>query len=301
MLGRRQLREKVIQTIYSYHQNPINHSVLEANMFSQIDKIYDLYIYELNFMVALKKIAEKQIEFSKNKFIKTEQDINPNYKFIRNQILINIEENQERVSFSSKNQNLIWDINDSLLIKIFNKIKSGKLFSKYMDNDELSFEEDQKFIGKVFLRYIAENNDFHEHLEDIESMWADDLHIANSMIQKTIGFIKKDVQLHTLIKVIKDDDDKEFAKKLLNQTLNNLEDLEKKIEELLENWDIERISLMDRIILTTAISELDSFPLTHSLIIINEYIEISKVFATDKSQIFINGILDKYIKNKNRI
>ena len=59
-----------------------------------------------------------------------------------------------------------------------------------------------------------------------------------------------------------------FALKLLNETLNHWEETEKKIEERLENWDLDRISLMDKIILATAISELDYFPLTPARIII---------------------------------
>ena len=103
-----------------------------------------------------------------------------------------------------------------------------------------------------------------------------------------------------MIKMIKDEEDRNFALKLLNETLNHWEETEKKIEERLENWDLDRISLMDKIILATAISELDYFPLTPARIIINEYIEIAKAFATDKSQIFVNGILDRYIKSNNR-
>jgi len=300
MLGRRQLREKTIQAIYSYQQNPIKQDVLARNMFAEIDKIYSLYIYQLNFLIALKKIAEKQMELNKNKYIKTEEDLNPNQKFIRNQAIELLEQNEERLSFSANHQKLIWDIHDDLLIKVFNKIKASKLFQDYMKGDEFSFEEDQKFIGKIFLRYVAENEDFQNHLEDLELHWADDFHIANSMTQKTLGFLSKDKPSHTLIKMIKDEDDRNFALKLLNETLNHWEETEKKIEERLENWDLDRISLMDKIILATAISELDYFPLTPARIIMNEYIEIAKAFATDKSQIFVNGILDRYIKSNDR-
>ena len=100
--------------------------------------------------------------------------------------------------------------------------------------------------------------------------------------------------------MIKDKDDEQFAKKLLQIAVSHWEESEKKVESRLENWDMERISLMDKIILVTAISELDYFPATPSRVIINEYIEISKVFSTDRSNIFINGILDKYTKDISR-
>ncbi len=300
MLGRRQIREKVVQTLYSYHQNPIKTDVLEKNMFTEIEKIYHLYIYQLNFLVALKDLAENQIEIAKNKYIKTEEDLNPNLRFVNNQVFMQLEQNEERLSFTSKHKNLNWELHDDLLVKTFQRIVAGKRYQDYMEDSNLSFEDDQKFIGKLFLRYIAENEDFHDRLEAMELSWADDFHIANSMVQKTIGFMKQDQPSHTLIKMIKDLDDRNFAKKLLIQSISHWDSIEKKVEERLENWDLDRISLMDKIILIAAISELDFFPLTPARVIINEFIEISKVFATEKSQIFVNGILDKYTKDISR-
>ena len=269
MLGRRQIREKIVETLYSYYQNPIKYDVLEKKMFLDISKIYHLYIYELNFLVGLKRLAEDQIEIGKNKFLKTNADDNPNQKFVRNQILIQLEDNEERKSFSSKHKDLIWDPNDELLVKTFQRIKAGKRYQDYMADETVSFEDDQKFIGKLFLRYVAENTDLHDRFEEKEMSWADDFHIANSMIQKTIGFMKEDETSHTLIRMLKDDEDEAFAKKLLRSSFNNWEETEKKLGERLLNWDIERIALMDRIILIAAITEMDQFPATASRIIIN--------------------------------
>ena len=301
MLGRRQIREKVVESLYSYYQNPIRFEMVEKNLFSQINKIYNLYIYTINFMVGLKSLTEDQIEIGKNKYIKTDENENPNQKFVRNQILIQLENNEERRSFTDKNKYLLWDRNDEILVKTFQRIKAGKRYQDYMQDEEISFVDDQKFIGKLFLRYVAENTDLHDRFEEKEMSWADDFHIANSMIQKTIGFMKEDEASHTLIKMLKDDEDEDFARKLLSNSLNNWEDTEKKLESKLLNWDLERISLMDRIILVAAITELDSFPLTASRIIINEYIDVSKVYGTEKSHIFINGILDKYTKDLDRV
>ena len=300
MLGRRQIREKVVESLYSYQQNPIKFDVLEKNLFSGIDKIYHLYIFQLNFLVALKNVAERQMEIGKNKYIKTDDNTNPNQKFIQNQVLKKIEENNERLSFTEKHQELNWDMHDELLTRTFQRMTAGKRYQDFMKEEGFNFEEDQKFIGKLFLRYIAENEDFHDYVETKEMSWADDFHISNSMIQKTIGFFKEEEPSHTLIKMIKDEDDRDFARKLLKETLNHWEESEKKLEERLQNWDLERISLLDKIIIITAITELDYFPLTPGRVIINEYIEISKVFSSDRSHIFVNGILDKYTKDLTR-
>jgi N utilization substance protein B len=302
MLGRRQIREKVVETLYSYYQNPIGADILEKNMISQIDKIYHLYIYEINFLIGLKHVAEQQIEIGKNKYIKTESSTNPNQKFINNKVLLQLEENTERLSFTSKHLELKWDLYDNLLVHTFQRIKAGKRYQDFMlEENTYSFEDDQKFIGKLFLRYIAENVDFHEHLEEKELSWADDFHIANSMIQKTVGFLKPEVSSHTLIKMFKNDEDIDFARNLLKYAVSHLKESEEKVKERLQNWDLERISLIDKIIIIAAITEMDYFPFTPSAVIMNEYIEISKVFSTEKSNIFVNGILDKYIKDKNRV
>lgn len=301
MLGRRQIREKVIQTLYSYHQNPIKYDVLEKNMFSDIQKIYSLYVYQLNFLVGLKDLAEHQIEIARNKFIKTDSDINPNQKFINNQVLSQIEENEERLSFTSKHKYLKWDLHDDLLVKTFQRMMTGKRYQDYMQSEEISFEDDQKFIGKLYLRYVAENEDFHDLYEDKELSWSDDFHIANSMMQKTIGFMKDGDNSHTLIKMIKDEDDENFAKKLLRASLNHWEENEKKIETRLQGWELDRVALMDKILIQTALTELDNFPQTAARIIINEYVDISKVYGTEKSNVFVNGILDKYVKDTNRV
>lgn len=301
MLGRRQIREKVVETLYSYYQNPIKQDVLEKNMFTSIEKIYHLYIYELNFLVSLKNLAEHQMDINKNKYLKSDHDMDPNQKFVRNQVLVQLEENQERKDFTAKHKGLQWDLHDDLLVRTFQRMMSGKRYQDFMAEEELSFEADQKFIGKLFLRYIAENDEFQSRVEDLELSWSDDIHIANTMVQKTIGFLKADQNVNTLIKMIKDAEDQNFARKLLLEGLNHYDDNEKKVAGMLENWDLDRISLMDKLILVLAIAELDGFKLTPSRVIINEYIEISKVYSTDRSNIFINGILDKYVKDTNRV
>lgn len=301
MLGRRQIREKVVVTLYAQHQNPVPYEQLEKKMLQDIEKIYDLYVYELNFLVALKQLAERQIDISQQKFIKNTVAVEALQKFIQNPVLTVLEENQARLSHTSKHQELKWELHDESLVKIFQKITASKRFQDFVDLPSPSFEDSQKFIGKIFLRYVAENDDLHALLEEQELSWADDLHITNSMIQKTIGALKEGENPHTLIRMIKDEEDARFSTKLLWEAVRNWEANDEKLKPMLNNWELDRLALMDRVILNAALTELDFFPQTPSRVIMNEYIEISKVFATEKSNVFINGILDKYTKEKNRI
>ncbi len=300
MLGRRQIREKVTQAVYAYYQNPIKVDVLEQNMFSEIEKIYYLYIYQLNFIIALKEVAERQIENDRNRYIIAEKHINPNRKFVDNQVINKLEENVERLHFTSLHSELKWDIDNEFLRKTYQKIITGKRYNDYMNSDDYSFDGAQKFIAKLFLKYVAENELFHQYVEDKELFWADDIHISNTMVQKTIGMLKEEESSDRLIRVIKNEEDRSFASKLLRDSLKNLESTEEKIKGRLENWDISRVSTMDKVILVLAITELDNFPFTPLKIIVNEYIEIAKTFSTNKSNIFVNGVLDKYSRDINR-
>lgn len=300
MLGRRQIREKVTQAVYAYYQNPIKVDVLEQNMFSEIEKIYYLYIYQLNFIIALKEVAERQIENDRNRYIIAEKHINPNRKFVDNQVINKLEEDVERLHFTSLHSELKWDIDNEFLRKTYQKIITGKRYNDYMNSDDYSFDGAQKFIAKLFLKYVAENELFHQYVEDKELFWADDIHISNTMVQKTISMLKEEESSDRLIRVIKNEEDRSFASKLLRDSLKNLVSTEEKIKERLENWDISRVSMMDKVILVLAITELDNFPFTPLKIIVNEYIEIAKTFSTNKSNIFVNGVLDKYSRDINR-
>ena len=73
------------------------------------------------------------------------------------------------------------------------------------------------------------------------------------------------------------------------------EEYEKWIESQVENWELERIALMDMIIMKLALAELINFPSIPVKVTINEYIEISKSYSSVKSKVFINGILDKLV------
>lgn len=303
MLGRRQIREKVVETLYAYHQNPLSFDILEKNMMREIDKVYELYVYELNFLLALRDLAEHQQEIAKNKFLKTENDLHPNEKFIQNRALAIIADNTARKEFTAKHKNIRWELDDDLLVKTYQRLTASKRYQDYMRSDEDSFLEDQKFIGKIYLKFVAENEDFLSWIEEQEINWYNDFHIANSMVQKTLGFLTEDPgpQSHTLLSMIKNDEDEKFARSLLRHALNSWEESEEKVKIRLKNWELDRVSLMDRIILIAAISELDHYPTTPTRIIINEYIEIAKTYATEKSNIFVNGILDNYTKETNRI
>lgn len=304
MLGRRQLREKAMQAIYAWKTagEDSDQRSIEKNMLKGVEEIYDLYIYLLNLIYFQKVIAENKIELAKNKIFPTEQDLNPNLKFVNNAIFRILDENEELNAYSSKNKQLVWDVLDTYPNHIFKEITASEEYAEYMADPNQSFEQDKNFIMDIFEKFIAPNESLHDWFEEKNMYWADDVHIANSMVLTTLkSFIAKSTGSLKLFKVYKDDDDREFIIELFRKTIRYSDKTLKMIEEKATNWELDRIAVIDLILLQMALTEFQYFPNIPPKVTLNEYIELSKIYSTDKSKIFVNGILDRSLKEMKGI
>ncbi|QTV04572.1 transcription antitermination factor NusB [Faecalibacter bovis] len=299
MLGRRQLREKVMQSVYAYNSlgTEGDERIVEKNLMKGIDQIYDLYIYLLNLVKVQQEIASNKIELVKNKNFPTQEDLNPNMKFVNNKMFKILSQNLELSRYTQNNKMYDWDIYDTYPNNIFNKLVESDLYKDYMKNDVNSFDEDQEFIINFFVEFIAEYEDLHDWFEGIQLNWADDLYIANSMVHMTLkSFRSSSSPLISLFKVYKDADDKKFTEELFRKTVRHQKETRQIVEDKASNWEIDRIATIDLIILEMALTEFLHFPNIPAKVTINEYIELAKNYSTEKSKIFVNGILDKTLK-----
>ncbi len=167
-----------------------------------------------------------------------------------------------------------------------------------MDNPNRNFNQDREFMMEIFEHHIAPNESLHEWLEEQNIHWADDLYIANSMVLTTLkSFTPKSSGKIKLFKVYKDDDDREFVIDLFRKTIRHDQETRATIEEKATNWELDRIALLDLILLQMALTEFKYFPNIPPKATLNEYIELSKIYSTEKSKIFVNGILDRSMKD----
>lgn len=304
MLGRRQLREKAMQAIYAWKSSgdDSDQRTIEKNMLKGVDQIYDLYIYLLNLLNFQKAVAEHKIELAKNKNFTTDKDLNPNLKFVSNEVFRILDENEELNSYSSKNRQLTWDLLDSYPNLIHKEIISSEEYANYMSNPNQNFNDDREFMMTIYENYIAPNESLHEWLEEQNIHWADDLYIANSMVMTTLkSFTPKSTGRIKLFKVYKDEDDKEFVIDLFRKTIRNDRETRKSIEEKAKNWELDRIAVLDLVLLQMALTEFKYFHNIPPKATLNEYIELSKIYSTEKSKVFVNGILDRSMKDLNSI
>lgn len=303
MLGRRQLREKAMQAVYAWKMagEYSDQRTIEKNMLKGVDEIYDLYIYLLNLLNFQKTIAENKIELAKNKNFPTAQDLNPNLKFVDNPMFRILDENEELNAYSSKNKQLTWDLLDTYPNSIFKEIIASEEYAEYMKNDRNSFDADKAFIMDIYEKFIAPNENLHDWLEERNLHWADDLHIGNSMVMTTLkSFVPKSTGKIKLFKVYKDDEDREFIVDLFRKTIRHSDDTRKMIEEKATNWELDRIAAVDLVLMQMALTEFHYFPNIPPKVTLNEYIDLSKIYSTEKSKVFVNGILDRSLKELNQ-
>jgi N utilization substance protein B len=297
MLNRRHLRIKVLQALYAYFQsNEDNFRRTENELMQAVERIQDLYLYLLLSFSELKSIAENRIEENTKKIRPSEEDLNPNTKFIDNKIILLLEENKELRRLSEECKvNWVGDEHQEMFRKMFLIIKDSEIYFEYMNNESKTFEDDKAFALELFKVEIANSELLYNFFEEKSIHWIDDIDLACSMVLKTLKSVNEGevIELLPLYKV--DDDEQDFIRDLLRKTISMDKENEALIDELTKNWELDRIAKMDVILMKMAITELQIFNNIPTKVTLNEYIEISKFYSTPKSNGFINGILDKAI------
>jgi len=296
MISRRLLRVKVLQLLYAYYKNQDRTiAKAEKELFFSVGKAYDLYHYLLLLIVDLAFLAEKKIETAKNKIIPTEEDLNPNTKFIDNKVIRQLAENRQLSGYASTNT-ITWTDQEDFVRSLFEKLIHSDLYINYLESDKNSYQVDKKFVEKFFLNFLATDEDFYSLMEEKSIYWNDEIEFIISMVLKTIkSFDEKDDENTTLMSLFKDKDDEDFMKMLFRKAVVNHKEHLDMIEQNTKNWELDRIAFMDILIMELALTEIMEFKNIPVKVSFNEYLEIAKHYSTENSSNFINGILDKMI------
>ena len=294
MLNRRHIRIKVLQILFAFfHSDSDDLLKCERDLENSIQHTQSLYVHLLLLLVDLKLLAKTKIEKGRNKLLPSQEDLNPNTKFVDNKIFSLLQQNLDQVDKSNLEPNF-WLGHSDLQTKLLDEIQASELYRAYMDISSHSFIDDRKFILKLFKEFIAPNEDLHSFLGEKSIYWLDDFAIVNLSVIKTLNSFKEAKLTHKVIMpLFKNDDDKKYAFNLLKKTIVNSSDYKKYIVQTASNWDEERISSMDQLLMQMAICELLNFETIPVKVTLNEYIELSKDYSSHKSKVFINGVIDK--------
>lgn len=173
----------------------------------------------------------------------------------------------------------------------------SNIYQKYMSQKEVSYEEHKQLVIDLFSEIVIADDMFYQMLEEKSIFWNDDFELVLSIVHKTLKNIREDQSEEDSIfyPIYKPEEDSEFARMLMRKTILENETNLKLIDKFTYNWEIERISDTDKLIMSCAISELKNFPSIPIKVTLDEYIEISKSYSSPKSGAFINGVLDKAV------
>lgn len=305
MINRVLIRLKVIQVVYAYYQNEgKNLEAAEKELFYSMSKAYDLYKYLLLLMIEVTQFADRRIDNRRNKLRPTEEDLNPNTRFIDNAFMAQLMQNAQLEEFRA-NQKRTWDDEGDFVKHLFERIEETKAYQEYMAKETLTYEDDRELWRKLYRSTIAQNDEIDEILEEQSLYWNDDKAIVDTFILKTIKrFEPENGAEQELMPEYKDDEDKEFARKLLRTAITGADAYRKLMENNAKNWDMERFAFMDILIMQVALAEIMAFPSIPTSVTLNEYVEIAKMYSTPKSGSFINGMLDgivSQLKSENKL
>jgi len=285
-----------MQSVYALQQSKSDNLIREEKfLYYSIDKMYDMYALLLRLLVEVRNLESNHIAISKKKFLATAEEKNPNTKFIDNTVFSILSESVSLNEYLETQHLTNWELDDEYVKEVWKLTKESEIYASYMESNTNNFQEDKEFVVAMFKTIVAPNDKIADYFEDKNITWVDDIPFVNTWIVKTLNSLKANGTLQ-LGRLYKDDDDKKFVVDLFRKVVLNQSEFEKEIEDKTPNWDKDRIAEIDLILIKMAIAEFLKFPSIPTSVSINEYIEISKDYSTDKSSYFINGVLDKILK-----
>lgn len=262
-----------------------------------IAQTYTLYLLILSLLREIRHLAAERLEKGQKKYLASNDSDQPGpERLSQNQLLLKLSQNEALTTALDKRKLKQWYLNEEYVKILYKQIVKSPEYLEHCQQPS-SWEGDRDFLLQIYEEIIAPNDKVYDFIEDEGITWVDDLPLVNTFLVRRLGKMKESApDSYALPKLLKSEDDMEFALKLLRTTALRSEELTSEISGKTPNWDKDRIAEIDGILLRMGIAELLYFPSIPERVTINEYLEIAKEYSTPKSSIFINGILDKLIR-----
>lgn len=306
MTSRRLIRIKVLQLLYAYFKiEGATISEIEKDLFKSISKSTDLYYHIFLLITEIQRKAFLKIDAAKNRKNIALRELNPNTRFIDNPVIAQIANNRKFKTYIHTNLISLTDC-ENIINSLYNQLKEKEFFQAYMDKPVVNYEDHKKLVLDMISELIAQDEEFFLTMEEKNIYWNDDFDLVLSIVYKTVKNLTEQTneEAPIFISLYNEEEDFDFAKTLFRKTILDAGINNEILDKFTYNWEIDRISDMDKLIMSMAISELKYFPSIPIKVTFDEYIEISKSYCTNKSSSFINGVLDKVVvllKENNEI
>ena len=299
MINRVLIRTKVVQNLYSYMLTRPERTLASAlkDLDACLAKTYELYHYLLRLPVELTHIQAMRLDEARNKYLPTQEELNPNMKFVNNRLVKALAENDQLDEFAQEHT-VTWNDDPIFERLMLDKVVKSDLYNDYMADDEDSFTADSLFWQQLMKQVIIPDENMADAIEQRSLFWTeDDLELVGQFVCKTFRRLAEGAD-DAILPMFKDEEDSDFGKQLFSAAVTLMPESNTLIDGLLEEsrWDKDRIVLMDRIIMCAALAELRTFDKIPTAVTLNEYIELAKNFSTAASGKFVNGILNNAVK-----
>jgi N utilization substance protein B len=285
------IRQAASDAISFYHnQVRKDYEQIKDLMLRQADKLYDRYLSLLQLLVDFSDFTDKDIKEKQKRQIIPAPVFEHEQKFFTN-TTIDILRKHRAFNKEVVNRKLYWDLD--LVRQWYKILLKDEVFIAYQQLMESNAEKDAEIVEHIFKNVILKNDVIDTYFADTDSNWEEDKSVVRSMAGKTLKNLQElgtDTELSQLSPNW--DDDRDFCKELYELTVTNDDEYSAIVAAKTQNWDINRITPVDNIVLKMAICEMTNFPSIPVKVTINEYIEICKIYSTPKSKEFINGLLD---------
>ena len=248
-------------------------------------------------MVELNRMALRMLEMRQSRAKRLGENSSMSAKFVENRFMLQLESNKQLREYRENQQRFDWADQEEYVRSLYSKIEESEFYQAYMNSSKDSYEEDREIWRLIYRHLICNNEELDAVLEEMDLYWNDDKVIVDTFVLKTINrFTAESTDDQPLMPEYKDSSDQEFAIRLLQKAIANKDYYYDLIASTTRKWDIKRVALMDRIILQLALAEIISFPGIPVSVSINEYVEIAKMYSTNKSGKYINATLDNIAK-----
>lgn len=297
MLNRRHLRVKVLQSLYGFYQSEKKDlRIHEKGLIQSVDSVHEMYIWMLSLINEVVQYADTDAIGRAAKHRPTEADLKPNLKILSNTFITSLDNNKEYL-VASKKYKVEWTFDPELTKSLFATLKAATEYKEYLEKTDDTIHSDKDIIKFIFKKVILKSSLAEQVFEDKFINWPVDRDVLQALIAKTFkNFSNEEPEKNKLAEtVVNWEEDKEYITSLFQLTIRYDADFQGMITAKTQNWEPERIAMMDTLLMKMALAEFMYFNSIPVKVTINEYLEISKEFSTPKSNSFINGILDKIL------
>jgi N utilization substance protein B len=292
MLSRRNIRIKVMQTLYAVDSlnDQIKTGEPQSILIKKIEQSRQLLTYLIYFITEIARFAEKDALQKASKHLPTQGDLNVNTKIAGNEVVWRFLEANGFANAVShfKLEHLV---DTDLLKKIYQKLITTEEYITYIQEQGREPKKEKAILDFIFVELLLPNEDFINHIEEKFINWDDDAEMMSQLIPSLIQR-PSSAQFSEVL----DKEKMDYAKSLTQTVLDKEEVSKELIKPKLKNWDADRIASLDMIILQMGICELLYFETIPTKVTINEYIDLAKEYSTPQSGQFVNGLLDNLHK-----